>query len=80
MAKLLQVANEQKQLYDKIENVRVTSLIFSSSLFQYKEQIKKHDTRILNFQAKLLEAESLLLPVLHQGKTSTSLKSEVLNF
>merc|ERR1712131_390787 len=54
LAQLLQTANEQKQLYDKIEN--------------YKEQIKKYDTRILNFQSKLLEAEGLLLPVLHQAK------------
>ena len=41
--------------------------------FQYKKEVEKYDQRILNFQTKLLEAEDLLLPVLHQGLTFISI-------
>jgi len=62
LATLLNTAEEQKHLYQKIEN--------------YKKEIVKYDDKILRFQQKLLEAESMLLPVLYQAKERLKIINE----
>jgi len=54
LAELLLVAKSQKQLHQRI--------------CEHKEEVSKYNTRIERFQAKLLEAESELLPALYQAK------------
>ena len=54
LAQLLLVAKSQKQLHQ--------------SICEHKEEVSKYNARIERFQAKLLEAESDLLPALYQAK------------
>jgi hypothetical protein len=54
LAKLLLVANEQKQLFQKI--------------CSYKAEVETYNKRIANFQSQLLKAEGLLMPALYQAK------------
>ena len=52
LAELLLVAESQKKLHQNI--------------VKHKEDVAKYDARIANFQAKLDEAEKILLPALYQ--------------